>query len=257
MLPMLLLPLSLAHATPPVVASAASADAASADAASADAAPLIAVVPGCPVQEDGQLSTCLQRRATWAAMLHDAGQVDGFITSGADVYTPYVEAEALGDALVALGVPADRIWLEPYALHTDENVYNAMLVARSQGWRLAVASDRMQARGGCKMLRAWGEPCEALPMPYGDVYAQMEARQAVLDAVRPAVVADHRSLTEQEAEREALSGRSRPGSLWLYSTAGIRRALGRQWVPTVPPGAGTLLPYTARDTDTDALASDD
>src|SRR6478736_10236582 len=88
------------------------------------------VVPGCPSELDGSLSRCQMARAVWAARLWERGWARNFITSGSAVYTPFVEAEALAAALVALGVPPDRIWLEPNALHTDENMVYSLQIAR-------------------------------------------------------------------------------------------------------------------------------
>ncbi len=79
------------------------------------------MLPGCPAHAYGTVSECQSRRARWAAELSHAGSVDNFVTSGAAVYTPHVEAEALALAMVHLGVPADRIVLETQARHTDEN----------------------------------------------------------------------------------------------------------------------------------------
>src|SRR5438128_443276 len=93
----------------------------------------VIVVPGCPTEGEGRLGRCLIGRAAWAATLWERGQAARFITSGGAVHSPYVEAEALAEAMTALGVPAERIWLERQALHTDENMYFSLLLARALG----------------------------------------------------------------------------------------------------------------------------
>jgi uncharacterized SAM-binding protein YcdF (DUF218 family) len=119
----------------------------------------VVVVPGCPAEEGGLLSRCQKGRALWAATIWERGWARAFITSGAAVHSPYVEAEALAAAMVALGVPADRIWIEPDALHTDENMYDSLRIAQAIGARtIAVASSRGHAGFGCAMMEAFGQP---------------------------------------------------------------------------------------------------
>lgn len=207
--------------------------------------PRIAVVPGCPVEEDGSLSTCLSRRIVWGSMLYEQGEVEGFITSGSAVYTPYVEAEALAAGLVALGVPEDRIWLDPHALHTDENMYNAMTMAQDQGWELVVASDGIHARTGCRMIRSWEGSCTSLRMPYPDVYARIDTVQAQLDTVQPRRVEDWRTLSERHRARKEITGRRRLPSLLLYPLDGMRRLVGDPRIPYTAEGAGSLLPWSS------------
>src|SRR3954467_14171611 len=76
----------------------------------------VVIVPGCPSLDDGAMSPCQMSRAVWASILWKRGVASSFITSGSAVHSPYVEAEALAAGMVALGVPPERIWLEPNAL---------------------------------------------------------------------------------------------------------------------------------------------
>ncbi len=123
------------------------------------------IVPGCPTDEDGRVSACQWRRASWAAELFHAGAVDQLVVSGAAVYTPYSEAEALAASLVVLGVPADRVHLEGRARHTDENAALSLALCEERGWtRLAVASDGLHAVVIQKMLDEWGAQAFALPV---------------------------------------------------------------------------------------------
>jgi hypothetical protein len=75
----------------------------------------VVIVPGCPSEDDGSLSRCQMARALWAARLWDLGWARHFITSGAAVHSPYVEAEAIAAAMAAAGVPANKIYLESNA----------------------------------------------------------------------------------------------------------------------------------------------
>jgi hypothetical protein len=101
------------------------------------------IVPGCPSEDDGSLSRCQMARALWAARLWDLGWARNFITSGAAVHSPYVEADALAAALAALGVPADHIYVEPNALHTDEIVYYSLRIARASS-HFGVPPEKLQ-----------------------------------------------------------------------------------------------------------------
>ncbi|MCA9517959.1 MAG: YdcF family protein [Myxococcales bacterium] len=102
----------------------------------------VAIVLGCPSNEDGSPSACQTARATIAKRLYNAGLADRFIVSGAAVHNAHVEADALAALLVAFGVPDDAVVREPLAEHTDENLYYSTLLMAERGWRSAwVVSD--------------------------------------------------------------------------------------------------------------------
>lgn len=199
------------------------------------------IVPGCPSAANGSLTRCQARRAMWASILWERGYAEHFITSGGAVYSPYVEAEAIAAAMTTLGVPAERIYLDAEALHTDENIYNALQIARHQGWtRLAVASDRGQAVGACQMLEDWHKQCGAFSMDYQLVEQRLQATPTVLDVrVAPVPSAHFVPLKQREAERaQKLGRRRRPPSYVLYPLMLLRRALGGSpWQPFAPPQA--------------------
>jgi hypothetical protein len=195
------------------------------------------IVPGCPSAQDGTLSPCQARRAMWATILWERGYARHFITSGAAVQSPYVEAEALAAAMSALGVPGERIYLEPEALHTEENIYNALQIARRMGWaRLAVASDRGQSVGACQMLEEWHPQCGAFTMDEALVHARLQAAAELHGVRAPRVTAGFVPLAEREAARAAKAGRRpRPPSYLLYPLMLLRKGLGRpSWQPFAP-----------------------
>lgn len=209
------------------------------------------IVPGCPSTDDGALSACQKRRAAWAAIVWERGLAKSFITSGAAVYSPYVEAHHLASALVALGVPAQRIYVEPQALHTDENMYNALGIARLLGLQhLAVASDRLQAAGACGMITAWGGLCTPLPLEEGTTRDRMRQIEERLAAVRIPAVATWRPLAQVEAERAQRTGRRRGPSALRYPWMWILRLVGRVVVPDEPP-----TPVIRRWTEIQGLSS--
>jgi hypothetical protein len=203
----------------------------------------LALVPGCPVQEDGLLGPCLGGKVAWAFSLYEDGLVEGFITSGNAVYSPYNEAYAAAMGLQALGVPPEKIWLDPLALHTDENAYNAMLIADSLGHELVVAATKSQAMGICAYVRSWDHACEEAPINYGRVGEVMAGDGIVLAAVDPPVDPEFISLDEREAARFEETGWVRPGSVKLYVLDGIRSTTGEPRVPYAGEGVGAVVPF--------------
>jgi hypothetical protein len=188
----------------------------------------VLVVPGCPTAEDGAIGRCLAARVAWAERLYREGVAENIITTGGAVYTPWVEAEVMAAALTELGVPADRIWIESHALHTDENMYNAMRIAQQQGWdSFAVASHLPHARTACRQLDSWGAECtpKTMDMPYvWRAIPQQAERLAQLD-VSP--VAGWVDLETRELARAEQTGEQRrPSSFVLYRLQALHGLLG-------------------------------
>jgi hypothetical protein len=202
------------------------------------------IVPGCPSEDDGALSPCQMSRAVWASILWQRGVTGAFIVSGAAVHSRYVEAEALAAGMAALGVPADRIWLESNALHTDENMFYSLQIARALGWqRLAVASQKGHAAWGCQMLVDWGQPCSALSIDLGAVQS-MNARSR-LRWVRTRAAPDYLPIDERERVLAVARGRRRPPSYLLYPYIGYLRLNGERWVPSPPVRRSTATTWAA------------
>ncbi|MEQ1504167.1 MAG: YdcF family protein [Myxococcota bacterium] len=125
----------------------------------------VVIVPGCPTEPNGHLSTCQWRRAAWAAQLYHDGQAHRFITSGGAAYTPYLESASIAAGMEALGVPADAIHCETQALHTDQNVGYSLAIARSLGYvTVGMASDPGHSDGMCAMATRWGWTCTSFPL---------------------------------------------------------------------------------------------
>jgi hypothetical protein len=205
------------------------------------------IVPGCPSEDDGSLSPCQEGRAVWAAIVWERGLAQRFIVSGSSVHSPYVEAEALAAGMAALGVPADRIYIEPDALHTDENMAWSLRIAKSLGLRaIGVASDRGHATWGCKMLVEWGQPCVALSMDLAAVRARLRAAPGVLEAVRTPRTGGWVPLAEREHREFLRTGRRRPPSFLLYPFAYWLRAQGIDWRPTPTRRAPLVLTWAER-----------
>lgn len=198
-----------------------------------------AIVPGCPSLEDGRLSPCQWRRAVWAHHIWATGRTRTFIVSGNAVYNRYVEAEAMKAGLVALGVPADRVFLEPRALHTDENIAYALRIADRHGFvSIAIVSDAVQTVGTCQMVRMWSEQertCLPAPMDYNLVRARLamglpEARS------EPVPESEWAPLDEREQRIAEQLGRPKRGnSLWIYFTKSLLAPFGLARPPHLLP----------------------
>jgi len=198
----------------------------------------VVVIPGCPSEEDGALSRCQAGRALWAATVWERGWARAFITSGGAVHSPFVEAEAIAAALVALGVPADRVFIEPDALHTDENMYDSLRIARAVGARtVAVASSRGHAGFGCAMMEGWGQPCRSLPLDLAAV-EERAARggAAALAGVRARRVTPWEPpIAVERAAARAARRSPRPPSFLLYPALAWMRVSGEPYTPPAPP----------------------
>jgi DUF218 domain-containing protein len=201
------------------------------------------IIPGCPSEEDGSMSPCQMSRAAWGAILWQRGLAGAFITSGGAVHSRYVEAEAIAAGMAALGVPAERIWLEPNALHTDENMYFSLQIAHALGFRsVAVASQKGHAAWSCRMLEDWGQrSCGAFSVDMDAVTASHPLER--LHAVRTDAARDWISLVERERAIAVRSGRHRPPSSLLYPFLGWLRINGERWIPYGPATPPTVTTW--------------
>lgn len=176
------------------------------------------IVPGCPSEEDGRVSACQWERAIWAAELVSAGSAREVILTGGAVYTPYVEAEGLAAAMISLGVPAERLHLEPLARHTDENAGFALELARELGFeRLAVASVPVHAVLMDEMMLRWGVDVVGIPVDRAFVRARMKTARP---DVRTKPVEGWESFEVVNARREE-AGERRGSSMHRYFTRAL------------------------------------
>ncbi len=106
----------------------------------------IAIVPGVPFKEP-EWDGAMMFRMIWAVHLYKRGYVKNLMMSGGAVYTPYVEAEIMKQYAIAMGVPAENIFIESRAEHSTENVWYGYLLAKQKGFKsIALASDPFQSK---------------------------------------------------------------------------------------------------------------
>jgi len=201
----------------------------------------VLLVPGCPTRGNGSHSKCLWFRATWAHEIWKQGLARRIVTSGGAVYNPYVEAISLKRALVALGIPADQIYTETQARHTDENVaYALALFPDAPPESFGVASHGFHARIACRLARAWGTACTVYPAPEAWVEARVADRPPRI-RIQRVRAPDWESHDEHEHGRriEQRKGLFGHGRVYLaYLTWG--RIFGRN-APVAPGPEPTLM----------------
>jgi SanA protein len=108
-----------------------------------DALPLVdaALVLGTsPYGWRGQKYRTLSWRLDAALAVWSAGKVRTLIVSGNSIGTRYDEAKSMRDGLVALGVPAEFILMDPLGVRTWDQVLRARVVFGQQ--RLIIISER-------------------------------------------------------------------------------------------------------------------
>lgn len=106
----------------------------------------VVIVPGVPFNEP-HWEGPMMLRLIWAVHLYKRGYTKNIIMSGGAVYTPYIEGEIMKQYAVAMGVPAEHVFVESKAEHSTENVWYSYLLAKKMGFKtIAVASDLFQSK---------------------------------------------------------------------------------------------------------------
>jgi len=98
-----------------------------------------AVVFGCKVYSNGNLSTALSDRVRSACDLYHDGLVAHLIMSGGPGRGDVHETEAMRDFAVKLGVPSESILIDSMGLSTDETVTNTVPLFRQHGFKRVLA----------------------------------------------------------------------------------------------------------------------
>lgn len=195
------------------------------------------IVPGCPSLPDGAPSFCQLGRAGEAALLWRRGWATHFIVSGSAVHSPYVEAEAIAQAMTVLGVPPERIVLERDALHSDENVYYSMRIADQLGLeKLAIASNEPFGSWMCGLMTSWGHACSSIDMDIAALRKFMPPYDAQLHALRAPLVTRWEPLDQREQRIARMTGHERPPSYLYYPFYAF---IGRKPVAPEHPNAIT------------------
>jgi DUF218 domain len=104
----------------------------------------VVIIPGFP--HDGkEWNSVIKFRLLWAVHLHENKLANHFIFSGGSVHSPYNEGYIMALYAVKMGIPKEKIFIEPYAKHSTENIYNSLCIAEELGFKtIAIATDPVQ-----------------------------------------------------------------------------------------------------------------
>ncbi len=146
-----------------------------APAASGRAADVI-VVLGAPCR-NGVPGRFALERVRAASLLWARGVAPMVLVTGGPVHDVEPEADIMGKALRALGVPGAALVLEGVSLHTRENAQLTTAIARERGWRRALlVTQRFHSRRSLREFQrtGWWDEVEV-------VYAESEVTPAEIE----------------------------------------------------------------------------
>jgi uncharacterized SAM-binding protein YcdF (DUF218 family) len=107
----------------------------------------VIVVPGIPLQPGQKWDSIMKARVYWSKYLYDNGIAKNIIYSGGAQYTAYYESKVMALYAVALGIPAEHIFIDTLAEHSTENIYYGAKMAKRLGFTtVALATDPFQAK---------------------------------------------------------------------------------------------------------------
>lgn len=162
------------------------------------------IVPGVPFHGETWSET-MKMRVHWSKYLYDKGYTKNIIYSGSAVYSPYEEARVMAIYAEALGIPKERIFTDPRAEHSTENVYYSYRVAVKHGFqKLALATDPFQTNSLRKFIKKFEFPVELLPIIYDSLNLE-SLTTPVIDGT-PALRENFVSITERETTFQRLKG---------------------------------------------------
>ena len=124
------------------------------------------IVPGYPFP-DTNWNALMKARVYWSKHLYENNLTSNIIYSGAAVYTPFVESKIMKAYGVALGIPADHIFVDTIARHSTENLFYSYQLAQNQGFeRIALATDPFQNVLLQRFAKKMGIPVDFLPIAF-------------------------------------------------------------------------------------------
>lgn len=98
----------------------------------------VALVLGCPSEDDGRPSLCLQCRVAAAQHVLKQGRVQALIVSGGAAHNRHVEAAVMAGLLGRHGVGGERIVQEGQSLTTWQNLRFSQRLMRRHGFQTAL-----------------------------------------------------------------------------------------------------------------------
>lgn len=120
----------------------------------------VAIVPGSLVRGDGTLGDVVAERVDAAVALYDAGVVDALLVSGDNGTPDYNEPDAMRDAALAAGVPAEDVFTDYAGFSTWATMRRATEIFGVDS-AVVVTQDAYAARS-VDLARAAGIEAQAL-----------------------------------------------------------------------------------------------
>ncbi|MEP4094264.1 YdcF family protein [Reichenbachiella sp.] len=142
----------------------------------------VIIVPGIPF-EGKTWHQVMKMRVYWSVHLFELGLTKNIIYSGSSVYSPYVEAEVMKRYAVELGIPEEKIILEPNAEHSTENVFYSYHLAKKLGFEnIALATDPFQSKLMKKFIRKkLKKKVKLIPIDFDLIHEQMTLPDPQID----------------------------------------------------------------------------
>jgi SanA protein len=139
----------------------------------------VAIVPGALVKSDGRLSTMLRDRVDGAIDLYRRGIVDKVLLSGDHHRLGYDEPDAMRDAVLAAGVPAQDVFTDYAGFNTWYTMERAHRVFRVDS--AIVVTQHFHAARAVGLGLAAGLDIQAYPVDgaYGRKGVQAEVREVL------------------------------------------------------------------------------
>lgn len=166
----------------------------------------VIIVPGYPFPDSsGTWNDLMKMRVYWSKYLYDNQFTKNIIYSGAAVYTPYVESKIMKAYGIALGIPAEHVFVDTVAKHSTENLFYSYQLAKRLGFeKIALATDPFQNVGLRRFARKKSLQVDFLPVVL-DLWKDMEKINPVIDP-SPAYVKDFVPLPEKAGFFKRLKG---------------------------------------------------
>ncbi len=165
----------------------------------------VIIVPGFPYK-DSTWHDIMKMRVQWSKYLYDKGVARHIIYSGSAVYSPYVESVVMKEYAVAMGIPADKIFVETQAEHSTENLYYAYYIAKENNFeKIALATDPVQSYFLTYFAEEHNINVDYLPIQFDDLEETLPEEKFSIDA-SSAYVSNFVSLPDRENLFERLQG---------------------------------------------------
>lgn len=138
------------------------------------------IVPGYPFP-DSTWNALMKARVYWSKFLYEQQYTNNIIYSGAAVYSPFVESKIMKAYGIALGIPADRIFVDTMARHSTENLFYSYQLAQNQGFeKIALATDPFQNAMLRRFAKKMNMEVDFLPIAFG-ILKDVEQVDPVID----------------------------------------------------------------------------